>query len=304
MRSLILFSLQLLFVVCSFAQKTDSIRYPNGYLFFHEYGKGEPIILLTGGPGANYQQLEEVAVTLGKQYRIILLEQRGSGRSMPVPYDTSTINLRTAHDDLNRLLNHLKLSHAHFMGHSWGAMLAMSFASANPSKVKSLLLLNPGPFKLTQAVFDIYFHNQRVRYTQAEMHIRDSVLNKMQSSAATKADTALYYKMELVPVIYDRSKIDSLIPKINKGAPNPTTGSFLFQSLDKLGFDLSKPLSTFNKPVHVITGSQDPLVFISYEIKILLPKAKLHWINKAGHFPMYEQPEQFYSTLFSILKGK
>jgi proline iminopeptidase len=304
MRLLILFSLQLLVAIGAFAQKTDSIRYSNGYLFYHEYGKGEPIVLLTGGPGANYQQLEDVAITLGKQYRIILLEQRGSGRSMPKPYDTSTINLRTAHADLNRLLDHLNLKQAQFMGHSWGAMLAMSFASAYPQRVKSLLLLNPGPFKLTPAVFDIYFHNQRVRYTPAEMNVRDSVLNKMQSPAATKEDTALYYKLELLPVIYERSKLDSLIIKINKGEPNPTTGSFLFQSLDKHGFDLSKQLSTFNKPVHVITGSQDPLAFISYEIKILLPKAKLYWINKAGHFPMYEQPEQFYATVFSILKGK
>jgi pimeloyl-ACP methyl ester carboxylesterase len=304
MRSYIFFVIQLFISIISFGQKSDSIKYSNGYLYFHEYGVGEPIVLLTGGPGANYQQLEEVAITLGKRYRCLLLEQRGTGRSMPRPFDTSTINLKTAHDDLNRLLDHLKLKQAVFCGHSWGGMLAMSFASAFPSRVKSMTLIDPGPFKLDEDFFDIYTHNREARLTPAERRIMDSLLKRMQSSDATKEDTALYYKWELIPVIYDRNNVDTLVSKINKGGLNPTMGSFIFQSLGKIGFDLSSPLSKFDKPIHIITGSQDPAAFVSYEIKILVPKAQLHWINKAGHFPMYENPEKFYSTLFEILSVK
>jgi len=304
MRSAILFMSQLFFFACVSGQITDSIRYSNGHLYFHKYGTGEPVILLTGGPGASYQQLEDVAVTLGKRYQCILPEQRGTGRSMPIPYDTSTINLTTAHADLNRLLDHLKLKQAHFIGHSWGGMLAMSFASNYPSRVKSLVLIGPGPFKLDPMVFEIYSHNKEARLTPSERAARDSALKKMQSSNATKEDSASYYRWELVPVLYDRTKADSLANIINRGGLNPETGSLIFQGLAKEGFDLSKPLSRFTRPVHVITGSQDPAALISYEIKILLPKAQIHWINKAGHFPMYEEPEQFYATLFKVLDVK
>ncbi len=302
MRPAILFLTLLLCVSSLTAQKTDSIPYANGHLYFHEYGSGEPIVLLTGGPGANYQQLLHVAVTLGNNYRVILPEQRGSGRSMPKPFDASTINIDAAHADLRILLRHLQLKEAHFLGHSWGAMLAMSFASSDPEKVKSLLLVGPGPYKLDPVVFDIYTHNKEARLNPAERKFRDSVLNKMQSANATQQDSALYFRWELVPVIYDRTKVDSLVPVINKGGLNPATGSLLFQSLGKKGFDLSLPLSRFNKPVHIITGSQDPTAFVSYEIKILLPKATLHWIDEAGHFPMYEQPDRFYSTIRAILQ--
>src|SRR5205085_5371400 len=106
MRNILLVILQLLIIRNAYGQKTDSIKYSNGYLYFHEYGIGEPIVLLTGGPGANYLQLEDVAVTLSKGYRCILLEQRGTGRSTPEPFDTSTINLNTALDDLNSLLDY------------------------------------------------------------------------------------------------------------------------------------------------------------------------------------------------------
>jgi pimeloyl-ACP methyl ester carboxylesterase len=301
MRLIFLFLLQLFLIAGAAGQKTDSIKYSNGYLYFHEYGAGEPVILLSGGPGANYQQLEDVAITLGKRYRIIALEQRGTGLSIPKPFDTSTINLNTAHADINRLLNHLKLQQASFIGHSWGAMLAMSFASNYSPRVKSLILIDPGPFKLDEATFEVYAANREARLTPSDKEMLDSSLKKMQSSAATKKDSAEYYKWELIPVLFDRTKADSLIIKINKGGLNPKMGALIFQSLNEHKFDLSKPLSRFTKPVHVICGNQDPLNFVSYELKIILPKARLHWINKSGHFPMYEQPEQFYSTLFSIL---
>ena len=178
MRIFILLIWQVFIVTAIFGQKTDSIKYSNGYLFFHEYGTGEPYILLSGGPGANYQQLEDIAINLAKRCRIILPEQRGTGRSMPQPFDTSTINLTNAHADLKQLLDHLKLNQAHFIGHSWGAMLAMSFACDYASNVKSLILLNPGPFKLDQRSLDIYMDNKEVRLTGSEKRQRDSVLKK------------------------------------------------------------------------------------------------------------------------------
>lgn len=304
MKIFLLFIWQAIFLSPGFGQKTDSIKYSNGYLFFHEYGTGEPYILLSGGPGANYQQLEDVAINLGQRYRIILPEQRGTGRSIPHPFDTSTINLTTAQADLKLLLDHLELKHAHIMGHSWGAMLAMSFACNYPSYVKSLILFNPGPFQLDQSSLDTYLDNKEFRLTASEKKLGDSLLKKMQSATATQADSIRYYKWELLPVIFDRTKIDGLIGKINKGGLNPRMGGLIFQSLYKNGFDLSGQLQQVNKPMHIITGRQDPLAFISYEMKILLPKADMHWINKSGHFPMYEQPAAFYQALQEIMSTK
>ena len=304
MRIVAFLLLQIFLVGCCFGQRTDSIKHANGYLYFHEYGQGEPIVLLNGGPGASYLQLEEVALKLGKRYRVLLPEQRGTGRSMPQPYDTSTINLRTALEDLNRLLNHLKLSQAHFMGHSWGGMLAMSFATKYPSRVRSLILLDPGPFSLDPKIFQIYLANQDSKLSPHDKNKKDSALKRMQSPGASREDSAAYFKWELVPVLYDRSKVDSLIIKINKGGLNPQMGSLIFQSLYKEKYDLSKSLPNFAKPVSIVSGSQDPAGFIGYEIKLLLPKTKLYWINQSGHFPMYEQPEQFYSTIFKIMDTK
>ena len=301
MKTLFVFTLLALLTSCVFGQKIDSIKYAYGHLYFHEYGTGEPVVILTGGPGANYQQMEEVAIQVGKKHRAILLEQRGTGRSMPKPYNATTRNLKEAHADLNRLLDHLKLKEAQILGHSWGAMLAMSFASEYPARVKSLILVDSGPFKLDEAVNETYTHNKEARLTTAEKQARNISFQKAQTNGATPEDKVSRDKWELIPVFYDRTKVDGLISIINKGGHTPQMGSFMFQDLGKNGFDLSKKLAQFTRPVYIIAGAQDPAAFVSYEIKILLPKAQLNWINKAGHFPMYEQGEAFYSALSKIL---
>jgi len=57
-------------------------------LFVRHYGSGEtPIVLLTGGPGYSGDYLEEVAVRLAKEHRVILPDQRGTGRSVINPWD-------------------------------------------------------------------------------------------------------------------------------------------------------------------------------------------------------------------------
>jgi proline iminopeptidase len=76
MKKYILLILSVFALIDSFGQKTDSIKYANGYLYYHDYGSGEPIVLLSGGPGASWQQEEEVGIELSKKYRAIILEQR------------------------------------------------------------------------------------------------------------------------------------------------------------------------------------------------------------------------------------
>ena len=72
------------------AQKIDSIKYENGFLYYYDYGQGEPIILLSGGPGNNCSQLSEMATILSKRYRVILLEQRGT---LPLTAHSAALNI-------------------------------------------------------------------------------------------------------------------------------------------------------------------------------------------------------------------
>ncbi|MCB9268196.1 MAG: alpha/beta hydrolase [Lewinellaceae bacterium] len=131
------------------AQILDSIKYEYGLLYFHQYGPSSlpPVIILTGGPGNSYTQLEEMAKSMSTKFRCILVEQRGTGRSIPDPFNSKTVNVNSVTSDIKLLMENLHLDQAIIVGHSWGGMLAMNFAATFPDQVEHLVLLAPGPHK-------------------------------------------------------------------------------------------------------------------------------------------------------------
>src|SRR6266568_171648 len=64
-------------------------------LFYRVVGptSGDYVLVLSGGPGEDIHSMQGVAGELGKKYRCIMWEQRGTGRSKLPRYDSSTINL-------------------------------------------------------------------------------------------------------------------------------------------------------------------------------------------------------------------
>lgn len=278
------------------AQKIDSIKYDNGFLYYHEYGQGEPIILLSGGPGNDCSQLSEMAMVLAKNYRAILLEQRGTGLSIPTPLDSTTINLRTAVSDLKLLLDKLNLNKAIICGHSWGGSLAMYFATAYPAKVKSLILIDPGFFSLGKELEDDFYNNRSARWSISDKKLIDSLTIKKDKNIINNDELYTLKYTQRLAYVSKKERLDTLYKKLDVPV-NSTMTSLLFKEAAKSKIDFRQSLKNLNKPVSIICGRQDFLSDVSYELKINYPDYNLYWIQDSGHFPMYEQPEQFYSIL-------
>jgi len=123
------------------AQGPDSIIVSNAVLHYSVQGQGQPILLLSGGPGNSADQLSALAQRLATANRCILFEQRGTGSSLTIPLDSTTINLDQAMQDVTLLLSQLGIGKVTILGHSWGAMLAMSYAIKHPDAVAKLILI-------------------------------------------------------------------------------------------------------------------------------------------------------------------
>jgi proline iminopeptidase len=105
--------------------------------------EGKPAVFLHGGPGGesgpNHRRLFDPA-----KYRIVLLDQRGSGRSLPHASDpgadlsaNTTWNLV---DDLEILREYLGIDRWLVCGVSWGSTLALAYAQTHPARVTELVL--------------------------------------------------------------------------------------------------------------------------------------------------------------------
>jgi len=105
--------------------------------------RGKPAVVLHGGPGSGcsprFRRYFDPAV-----HRIVLLDQRGCGRSTPhaSAYDTDMSVNTTAHliADLELLRRELGIERWLVWGASWGSVLGLRYAQTHPGVVSELVL--------------------------------------------------------------------------------------------------------------------------------------------------------------------
>lgn len=105
-------------------------------LHYTEHGSGEPLILLHGN-GEDSSYFERQITFFQNRYRVIAVDTRGHGKS---PRGTAPLTLNQFADDLRAFMDELNIASAHILGFSDGANVAMLFALAHPTRVKSLVL--------------------------------------------------------------------------------------------------------------------------------------------------------------------
>lgn len=99
---------------------------------------GLPVVFLHGGPGSGCNPTQRRFFDPA-HYRIILIDQRGCGRSKP---QGSTFKNTTADlvSDINLIRQALHIEQWLVFGGSWGSTLAISYALAFPQQVSGLIL--------------------------------------------------------------------------------------------------------------------------------------------------------------------
>lgn len=109
-------------------------------LYFEEYGAldGIPVIFLHGGPGGGCEPAHARFFD-PYIYRVILLDQRGSGKSKP---HASLENNTTDHlvKDIEFVREYLKIGRWLVFGGSWGSTLALVYAQRHKEKVLGMIL--------------------------------------------------------------------------------------------------------------------------------------------------------------------
>lgn len=103
-------------------------------LWYAEFGRGEPVILLHGGLANSNYWGHQVPV-LAKRYRVIVMDSRGHGRStrdaQPFGYDLMA-------SDVIGLMDYLKIDKAAVVGWSDGAILGLDIAIHQPQRLTKL----------------------------------------------------------------------------------------------------------------------------------------------------------------------
>ena len=125
-------------------------------MYYEQSGnpKGKPVFVVHGGPGGGTKPVMRRFFN-PKKFRIILFDQRGSGKSKPYA-EVAENTSRLLVEDMEKLRNHLKLDKVFLFGGSWGSTLSLLYAETYPNNVSGMLLR--GIWTGTKDEIDHFYH--------------------------------------------------------------------------------------------------------------------------------------------------
>ncbi|HEY4062964.1 MAG TPA: alpha/beta hydrolase [Puia sp.] len=112
----------------------------NGTKIYYEvYGQGRPIVLLHGA----FMTIEgcwgELIPELSKTRKVIAIELQGHGHS---PYSDRKLDYATLANDVEEVMNYLKVYSADVAGYSMGGAVAYAFAIHSPKRLRKLVIIS------------------------------------------------------------------------------------------------------------------------------------------------------------------
>ncbi|QRM90369.1 alpha/beta fold hydrolase [Lacinutrix sp. WUR7] len=103
-------------------------------IYYEEYGKGEPLLLIHGN-GGSIKNMENQIAYFKSKFRVIIADNRGHGKS---ELKTDSLTYKQIAKDLDGLVKHLQLDSLHILGWSDGAILGLQMGINNEVKIKRI----------------------------------------------------------------------------------------------------------------------------------------------------------------------
>jgi 2-hydroxy-6-oxonona-2,4-dienedioate hydrolase len=237
---------------------------------FIEEGSGEPLVLLHGLFGAlsNFRNLIEYF----RQYNTVVVPM------LPLlEMDILHTSVGGLAKFVHRFFEARDLKEVHLLGNSLGGHVAMVHILKHPERIKSLILTG------SSGLFENGMGDSYPKRGDYEYIRKKTEMTFYDPATATK---------ELVDEVYsitnNRIKAIKIIALAKSAIRN----------------NLGEELNQIKQPTLLVWGSNDIVTppFVAKEFNKLIPNSELHFVDKCGHAPMMEVPDEFNAILHKFLK--
>lgn len=204
------------------------------------------IVLLHGGPGFSHHYMQALERLAGPDVRVVNFDQRGAGASRQPADDR--YDLAAYVSDLEGLRTALGADRLDVVGHSWGGLVAMAYAVAQPTRVRSLVLVDSVPPRQGDFILGGLVLGERHRAL-----VKQGIVTKV--LPPSDGDDCRPQLLALLPVYF----ADPAHPAAHDLAGSTCSLHARNETWFALGeFDLRPGVATLAMPVLVVQGEGSP----------------------------------------------
>jgi proline iminopeptidase len=274
-------------------------------LWYESEGKGEALILISGGPGDSHAVFHPFFSRLADRYQVIYFDPFGVGKSDRAKSAKEYTFTRHV-DDLEGLRKALGLAKVNLFGLSFGGMVAQAYAIKYPRSVQRLILgdtfYSGEMWQANDDSCNYEIQNQSPEVWEELQRLRAKGLR----SSAPEHQKA-YYGVPLGLFYFHDASKAALLPKEqgNNDVYYAVAGddADFRAGGDIAALDFRADLPKLKMPELVIAGRYDRVSLPRYaaEFKTYLPHARFVMMEESGHFSFLEEPEKTLSLLREFL---
>jgi proline iminopeptidase len=275
----------------------------------------DTIIAIHGGPGMDLETIYgDLAPALSRKHVVIFYDQRGGGKS-ELPKDTTRLFAARQVQDLDELRQHFKLRRVTLVAHSYGPLLAASYAIAHPQNVKQLVFFGPVPPRRGD-FFARYSRNltarlsaeQRANMSAASRRQNDTTLSEAESRQGCRDNWAIGLRPRL-------AEPDQSIGLVKSDLCSTDIAGIRYGSrignrviMGSYGdWDLRPQLAKLAVPLLVVHGTEEtiPMDLVQEWISAMPAQgAMIVKVARAAHFAYAERPDVVWTTVENFLSGR
>ena len=235
-----------------------------------EEGNGEPLLLLHGLFGAlsNFRTLIEYF----RQHNKVIVPM------LPLlEMDILHTSVGGLAKFVHKFMEAKDCNQVHLLGNSLGGHVALIHTLKHPERIKSLILTG------SSGLFENGMGDSYPKRGDYEYIKKKTELTFYDPNTATK---------ELVDEVYsitnNRLKAIKIIALAKSAIRN----------------NLGEEINQIKQPTLLVWGNNDTITppFVAKEFNKLIPNSELHFVDKCGHAPMMEVPDEFNAILHKFLK--
>lgn len=271
-------------------------------LFVKVMGQGAPLVLMHGGPSLDHTSLLPLE-PLADQFTLVFYDHRCNGRSEGAEASTMTFKNLTA--DADALRQALGFDQWSVLGHSFGGNVALEYALRYPGSISRLVLMNTGgdqwwvnhnaPEILVKRGYNAATVEAARRFFNGQVTLDEYLPTVMKFIGAYSYRSSIWYHPSLM----------TLALKMGLGPPTKYRPEALIFGYGQLlqGWTVMERLGEIRMPTLVIAGRYDFLFPPEHQAILAdrLPNAQLVLVERAGHNPQIEQPDQVLPVISRFL---